>query len=107
MTREEQIQVFAELLETEQLERMDKEGFTHHRQPIDDSDSQSSWKASVKSGRKYVKVDFNGSGWLMIDGDEIFGIKAYGVIHRGHYYCTLDEIHDWYWGDYSPRKKKS
>jgi hypothetical protein len=44
----------------------------------------------------------------MIDREgNIFGIKGYGQIHRGHYYGTLDTIENWYWGDYAayPRKK--
>jgi len=36
-----------------------------------------------------------------ISTEKIYGIKAYGVIHRGHYYGTLDEIDQWYWGDYT------
>jgi len=33
---------------------------------------------------------------------EVFGVKAYGVIHKGHAYGTLDTIDDWYWGNYYP-----
>lgn len=54
----------------------------------------------VHYGKKYVRVDVGGSGAYMVDGDKIFGIKAYGVIHRGHYYGTLDEIEGWNWGPY-------
>ncbi len=41
-------------------------------------------------GRLYTKVNIGHSGKFMIDekGD-IYGIKAYGVIHRGHYYGNL------------------
>ena len=35
----------------------------------------------------------------------IYGVKAYGVIHRGHHYGTLDTINDWYWGGYNGVKK--
>jgi hypothetical protein len=52
----------------------------------------------IRYGKKYVKVDIGrldakyASGKYMIDlvTEEIFGIKAYGVIHRGHRYGTLD-----------------
>lgn len=46
----------------------------------------------VVDGKKYVKVDVGSSGKYMIDKEteEIFGIKAYGQIHRGHRYGTLD-----------------
>ncbi len=40
---------------------------------------------NVKIGNKYTKIDRGTSGYLMIDNEgNIFGIKAYGVIHRGH-----------------------
>lgn len=61
-------------------------------------------------GPKYTKLDIqHGGQWsgaLMIDADGgIFGIKAYGVIHRGHNYGTLDTIADWYWGNYYPMRR--
>ena len=45
----------------------------------------------VKPGKKYTKVDVGRSGRFMVVNDtgEIFGIKAYGVIHRGHRYGTV------------------
>lgn len=59
---------------------------------------------SIKIGKKYDKIDIGGSGKLMIERStgEIFGIKAYGQIHRGHKFGTLDTINDWYWGEYGP-----
>jgi hypothetical protein len=62
-------------------------------------------------GPKYTKVDrgpaHNMSGMLMVENatGRIFGIKAYGVIHRGHAYGTLDTIADWDWSDYYPRQR--
>jgi hypothetical protein len=46
------------------------------------------------------------SGFLMIENDTgmIFGIKGYGVVHRGHYYGTLDTAGQWFWGNYGPEK---
>lgn len=62
--------------------------------------------AHVKEGKKYTKVDIGGSGCYMIDSDgNIFGIKAYGVIHRGHQFGTLNTIDDWNWGRYTAFKK--
>lgn len=57
---------------------------------------------TVKIGRKYANVDVGGSGRYMVDlaTGEIFGIKAYGVIHRGHYFGTLDTINDYHWSEY-------
>jgi len=64
----------------------------------------------VKMGRKYANVDRGDSGVYMVDlaTGEIFGIKAYGVIHRGHQYGTLDTIMDWDWSNYrAVRKQKA
>lgn len=63
--------------------------------------------ASVKLGKKYAKVDVGTSGKYMVEMDtqRIFGIKAYGVIHRGHQYGTLDTIDDWDWSGYVAHPK--
>ena len=46
---------------------------------------------SIKPGRKWTKVNVGSSGRYMIDQEgRIFGIKAYGVPHYGHYFGTLD-----------------
>jgi len=47
------------------------------------------------------------SGKYMVENEtgRIFGIKAYGVIHRGHYFGTLETIHDYNWGSYRAQKK--
>ena len=56
-------------------------------------------------GKKYARVDIGGSGRYMVDLEgNIFGIKAYGVIHKGHCYGTLDTIEEFFWGDYKARK---
>lgn len=62
----------------------------------------------IKLGKKYDKIDLGGSGKLMVvkETGEVFGVKAYGVIHKGHAYGTLDTISEWYWGDYHPMKRK-
>lgn len=59
-------------------------------------------KVVIKDGKKYIKVDQGDSGKYMIvkETGEIFGIKAYGVIHRGHQFGTLDTIDQWNWGGY-------
>lgn len=60
----------------------------------------------VKIGRKYANVDVGSSGKYMVtlDTGEIYGIKAYGVIHRGHHYGTLDTTGEWDWGGFTARK---
>jgi len=62
-------------------------------------------KATYKIKRKYTYIEIGQSGKYMINKDgEIFGIKAYGVIHTGHFYGTLDTINDYYWGDYTAKR---
>lgn len=65
--------------------------------------------AKVTIGAKYARVDFGGSGMYMVDlaTGEIFGIKAYGVIHRGHRYGTLDTIEAWDWSGYKAQSVQS
>jgi len=56
--------------------------------------------------KKYTRVDTGTSGRYMVVNEtgEIFGIKAYGVIHTGHFYGTLDTINAYFWGDYKAVK---
>lgn len=52
-------------------------------------------------GSKYVRVDVGDSGKYMVDLDgNIFGIKGYGRVHKGHRYGTLDTIELWDWSGY-------
>ena len=81
-----------------------KRGYTHDEDP---ARLGCAWVATVKPGPKYTKIDVGTSGKYMVVNDtgEIFGIKGYGVIHRGHQYGTLDTIQDWYWGGYTAFRK--
>jgi hypothetical protein len=62
--------------------------------------------AVLKIGKKYAKVDVGHSGRYMVDMEtrEIYGIKAYGVIHRGHHYGNLDTIEAYHWGNYTAQR---
>jgi hypothetical protein len=66
-------------------------------------------RVSIVPGRVYTKIDrgpaHNMSGFLMVENatGRIYGIKAYGKVHKGHYYGTLDTADLWYWGAYGPR----
>ena len=64
-------------------------------------------RVNVIPGIKYTKIDVGGAGKLMVENatSNIYGIKSYGVIHRGKHYGNLDTIYDYYWGDYRPRLK--
>ena len=93
------LQEFAELLEKQQIEDLVKHNLAC--QP-----NRYNCKTKIIPGRKYTRVNVGTSGKYMIVNDtgEIYGIKAYGVIHRGHKYGTLDTINEWYWGEYYGRR---
>lgn len=62
-------------------------------------------KAIYKIKKKYTYIDVGQGGkYLINNNNEIFGIKAYGVINTSRFYGTLDTIDDYYWGDYRARK---
>ena len=65
-----------------------------------------SWVCKVKIGRKYANVDVGKSGKYMVElsTGNIYGIKGYGVIHRGHSYGNLDTTHEYFWGEYTAHK---
>lgn len=69
-------------------------------------------KVEVKYGGKYARVNVGRSGVYMIplpgqpDAGTIFGIKAAGVIHRGHRYGTLETVEDWHWGGYTATRRR-
>jgi len=90
---------FRALLEAEQREGLIRKGYNpeNHRHAC-----------KVTIGKKYVRVDVGDSGKYMVELDtsRIFGIKAYGVIHRGHYYGTLDTISDFDWSGYAATPKQ-
>lgn len=97
--RQEKIEELASLIETQNIEKLKKDGLGCQCN-IDNC------KTRIKEGKKYIKIDIGTSGKYMIDkhGD-IFGIKAYGVIHKGHYFGNLDTIHKYYWGEYQAYKR--
>ena len=99
---EEKLQAFADLLHKEQKERYVKD-----LDNIPAEQVEVYCKIHIRPGKKYVKIDQEGSGKYMVVAEtgEIFGIKGYGVIHKGHAYGTLDTINEWYWGSYKAAKK--
>jgi hypothetical protein len=56
--------------------------------------------------KKYTRIDNKNSGRYMVENStgNIYGIKAYGVINKGHYYGTLETIDNYFWGDYKAVK---
>ena len=98
-TQEQKIKSFTELLERQQIEELLRRNLACEANILNA-------KVTTKAGKKYIKVDVGPSGKYMVEiaTERIFGIKAYGVIHRGHCYGTLDEIDQWYWGRYTALK---
>ena len=95
----EKIKVFAELLENQSKEWLKAQMGEGYECNINYC------KVSIKEGKKYTKIDMCGSGKYMIDTEgNIFGIKAYGVIHKEHIYGNLDTLAEYYWGDYKAYK---
>lgn len=98
ITIRDKIDRFAALLYSEQHAELLRKGYNpeHYRHDV--------W---VHYGKKFIRVDVGDSGKYMVDiaTQEIFGIKGYGVIHRGHRFGTLDTIADWQWGDYTAIRK--
>ena len=92
----EKIKVFAELLERDQRERYLRQ---YPNSPAGLTDSVC--RVTVKPGKKYIKIDVGTTGKYMVDqSGAIWGIKGYGVIHKGHQYGTLDTIGAWNWSEY-------
>jgi len=91
------IQEFANLVQEDTKEHFEK---TYPSQPIEFW--KDSYTVKVKPGSKYTKVDVGRSGKYMVVNTtgEIYGIKAYGVIHKGHYYGTLETMNEWNWGGF-------
>ena len=91
----EKILEFIQLIEKQQIERLKQRNLTCQCN-IDNA------KVTAKEKKKYTYIDIGYSGRYMIVNDtgEIFGIKAYGVINKGHYYGTLETINQYFWGDY-------
>ena len=97
----EKIQHFAKLLESDRIDRLITSDMACDANIIN-------CKVKVIPGKKYTKVDVGTSGSFMIDEeDNIFGIKAYGVIHKGHRYGTLDTVDNYYWGYYGGYAKRT
>ncbi len=98
----EKLEVLRALIEKETIERFNKD-----YPNITGICLEKSVKVEVKPGMKYIKVDVGESGKYMVEVStgNIYGIKGYGVIHRGWKFGNLDTINEWYWGDYRAVKK--
>ena len=86
METQEKIQKFAEIVQEQEKQAI--------LRLCDGSlaDNETAYIAHIRPRRKYTLVDVGNSGRYMIEGEKVYGCKAYGVIHRGHFYGTLDDI---------------
>lgn len=96
----DKLEAFRVLLEADQLRGLIAMG-------VDCEANRANSLCTVKLGRKYANVDVGSSGKYMVELDtgNIYGIKAYGVIHRGHAYGNLDTIAEWDWSGYKASKR--
>ena len=96
----DKIQAFGALVESEQRARM-----AAQKSPQNVIDIHA--KVTIKPGQKYTKVDVGTSGKYMVEmaTGNIFGIKGYGQVHKGHWFGTVDTMGEYYWGNYSPTRK--
>lgn len=90
---------FALLVQTQQVEM-------RHKQNLACQANLDQCKTTIKNGKKFAKVDIGTSGRYMVEVEtgNIFGIKGYGQVHKGHFYGTLETTSEYYWGEYYPRK---
>jgi len=91
---EVRLERFRALLESEQVMQLLRQGYGSQIETV---------RCKVKVGRKYASVDVGSSGKYMVElaTSRIFGIKGYGVIHRGHSYGSLDTLSMWDWAGYA------
>jgi hypothetical protein len=99
-TYNEKLEDFRQLLEKHQLEGL-------IQRKLDCESNRNNAKVWLVSGNKYSRVNVGDSGKYMVERstEKIFGIKGYGVIHRGHEYGTLDTISEYDWSGYVATKK--
>ena len=95
---DEKLKEFAELVEKHAIEDL-------YRMNVACEANIISSRTSIKPGKKYTKVDIGTSGRFMVENEsgKIYGIKAYGVIHRGHFYGTLDDFKERRWSRFQGR----
>ncbi len=99
MLDKSKLQHLAELLAVQTELEFINDGYTY--------DGGREWIINIIPGRKFTKIDVGRAGRYMIDNETgiIYGIKAYGVIHRGHRYGTLDTVDEWNWSRYRAQKR--
>ena len=100
MTTQDKLETFRAVLEAAQIQGLKTMGITY-------AGSEQSVACTIKLGARYARVDVGHSGKYMIplDTEEIFGIKGYGVIHRGYRFGTLDTTSEYDWSGYRASRR--
>ena len=104
LTLEEKIEALRTLIEDQKVEKFYNE---YHGTTLTPP------QVRTVPGKKYVKIDvspnsyghWSGCYMVEVETERVYGIKAYGVIHRGHYYGTLDNMLQMDWSGYRAFKK--
>lgn len=98
------LEAFRQLVEADQVAQYREQFGANSAGSVNE---KTATKTTSFPGRKYAKVDVGTSGRFMVEVStgNIFGIKGYGQVHKGHFYGTLDTISEWFWGEYYPFKK--
>lgn len=93
---------FAALLEAQSIQRLQE-------QSLDCKANLNNAKTHIHEGKKYTRVDIGTSGRYMVENatGNIFGIKGYGQVHKGHFYGTVDTTTEYFWGNYYPQRLAS
>ena len=93
---------FAALVQAQSIQRLQE-------QSLDCEANLNNARTTIKEGQKFTKVDIGTSGRYMVENStgNIFGIKGYGQVHKGHFYGTVDTTADYFWGNYYPERISS
>lgn len=100
--RTEKIAALAAMIETQYREQFEKQYAT--LKEVATEYYLAATVVEVKPGKTYTKVNVGGSGKYMVDeAGNVWGIKGYGQVHKGHWYGTLDTIQNYDWSGYTAR----
>jgi hypothetical protein len=104
MKTQKEIEPFAAMVEQQQRAEFARD----YPGPYFDERCDMACKVKLSMGKKFARVDVGQSGKYMVDLEtgEIYSIKGYGVVHRGHRFGTLDTIGDWDWSGYRATQRK-
>jgi len=76
------------------LDAWHENGRADFEQKYQNLDYDRDYAKTAKARRKYICLDCGTSGVMMVEREtgRVYGIKAYGVIHRGHPCGQIEEV---------------